>query len=312
MKYTSIDGAPAMAEAIFGSAARGDADQMSDRDILVVDESVSKLRERSAYLTACGWSVAPYTFKKLGALVLNGALFIQHLKLESEIVADREGRLRQILDGFRPRACYTEELASNARLAELAASIPDAPNGPLYAADVLYVAIRNFGVLKLAERGTHCYSYREILAQLENERIVLPGAAAALEPLRNLKSLYRSAPSLDTGSAIDAVKLALEYLPAHDFPQAIEVVSAAETVGAGWDDEVSVPYIQLRDLEKRYVALSVLDPTARFDVEISRLARWIANPRTYAQWSARNAGSIRLRIKERLARYAGVHSIRAA
>ena len=65
----------AKAEAVFGSASRGDNDALSDRDILIVDTDIHLLNRRQAALEASGWSVASYTFAKLNALVRKGALF---------------------------------------------------------------------------------------------------------------------------------------------------------------------------------------------------------------------------------------------
>lgn len=84
-------GLRAEAEAIFGSAARGDADAISDRDILIVDDDCDVLRKRSVILKNDGFSVASYTFRKLQALAQHGALFLQHLKLEAVIISDRRG-----------------------------------------------------------------------------------------------------------------------------------------------------------------------------------------------------------------------------
>ena len=81
MRQAQETGMLAASEAIFGSCARGRTDALSDRDILIVDDDREVLRARASVLMADGKSVAPYTFLKLEKLAVNGALFIQHLRL---------------------------------------------------------------------------------------------------------------------------------------------------------------------------------------------------------------------------------------
>ena len=288
---------PAMAEAVFGSIARGDSDQISDRDILVVDADVAKLRNRTRRLTDQGWSVAPYTFRKLEVLAENGALFVQHLKLEARIIWDDERRLRNLLDGFQPRLSYARELAANARLADLAREVPDVPLGPLYAADVLYVALRNFGVLTLAEQGIHRYAYAEILDGLKQIGALEPGAIDHLLKLRTLKSAYRNSAHLDIGNALDLVRTIVKHLPTSGFPATIALARAAEVIKTDCGAELRAPYLELRDLEKRYIALAGGHTLTHDDETLELLKRWIRNPRMYASWSAKNAPTIRTRIR---------------
>lgn len=288
----------AMAEAVFGSMARGDADQISDRDILIVDGDIERLKNRSRQLTSQGWSVAPYTFKKLRALAENGALFVQHLKLESRIISDRDGRLQSLLEGFKPRLTYERELVANSMLADLAQTVPDVPFGPLYAADVLYVALRNFGVLTLAERGVHRYGYGDILDSLAQIGAIKPGAIEHLAKLRALKSAYRNSDNFAIGDAFNLVRMIARHLPASGFPATITLARTTEVIETDWSTATRAPYLELRDLEKRYIALTSDHPAARADEKLVQLSRWIRDPRMYASWSAKNAPSIRSRIRD--------------
>jgi predicted nucleotidyltransferase len=65
----------AEAEVLFGSASRGDSDDLSDRDILIVDSDIELLRSRRHRLAMQGFSVASYTWRKLIHLSERGALF---------------------------------------------------------------------------------------------------------------------------------------------------------------------------------------------------------------------------------------------
>jgi predicted nucleotidyltransferase len=273
----------ATAEAVFGSVSRGDHDALSDRDVLLVDDDTQLLNRRQADLEAEGSSVASYTFRKLDILAQRGALFIQHLKAEAEIQRDVGGRLRSTLDAFRPKRCYQDDLAENAQLAGLAAVRPNTGAGALWAADVLYVAIRNFGVLHLAQKGTYVFSYSRVLEALTDDRIITPTAVADLLKLRWAKSLYRSGQEIPLEAATEIVRRAIEARPDPLFPSCsielgpIEILSRSVELPNG-----SPAYHRLRNLERSYLALQAIYPADSVSEDLGRLLTWIENPRAYA------------------------------
>lgn len=279
---------PACAEALFGSAARGDADALSDRDMLIVDDDVVALTARSQELEAQGASVASYTFAKLEALAARGALFIQHLKLEAQVIRDRGGRLAQLLADFSPRLDYSAEIAENAALSALAGAVPSGSRGVLLAADILYVSVRNHGVLSLAERGVHTYQFDTVIAGLEGEGLIEPGGARALAALRFLKCLYRGGEVGRAAAARHAVETALTVLPQNYFPTSFSVLDPSRIIAAPCLTNVA-PYVALRDLERRLVAVQALGHDPNVDDDLARLVRWIKNPRAYASISQRLA-----------------------
>jgi hypothetical protein len=278
---------PVEVEALFGSQVRGDQDHQSDRDILIVDEDRCRLQARTRVLEADGWSVAPYTFRKLEALAAKGALFIQHLKTESRIIQDSRGRFHSILSSYRPKACYASELRENGRLASLISSHPATTRGTLWAADVLYVTVRNFGVLRLAGDAVYQFGYATIINELVSRGIVGEAGKNALLQLRLLKSLYRSATKLSRMRAAGVIERALSALPRAYFPLtsfATDPLSILQT-------SISLParasaYNRLRNIEKSYLALCALRPSASFDPSMQQLQRWIENPRMYANVAA--------------------------
>ncbi|MER9560673.1 hypothetical protein [Mesorhizobium sp. M0571] len=290
----------ASAEAIFGSTSRGDNDVLSDRDILIVDDNVQALRYWSQKLEEDGWSVASYTFAKLEALSRMGALFIQHLKLEASIIADRDGRLSSLLRSFEPRRDYSRELAENCRLAALAGEVPPGSRGALLAADILYVATRNHGVLLLAERGIHCYSYSVLICALEDERLIPAGTSRDLASLRFLKCLYREGEAAHGEHIPEALDRALAALQAYQFPRRMRQVAPSAIVHGPAPKEPAFAYLHLRDLERRLVALKSAYPEITFDSDLARLSSWIANPRAYSALSERIAPRLRNKIENLL------------
>jgi hypothetical protein len=268
---------------------------MSDRDILIVDNDVDVLRSRSRVLEHEGWSVASYTFDKLRALSAKGALFVQHLKLEASITRDRRGTLRTLLQSFRPRMDYEQELLANRELANLSQLVASGQRGALLAADILFVAVRNFGVLWLARRKRYHFAYEEILKALCEERVLDPAAVTPLTKLRFLKCLYRDGGRESAGHAMRILNAAMETLPGQDFPNsAIRVVPSAILSSEPPASHASA-YLVLRDLERRLLALETLRGQSP-STELAALSRWIANPRAYSAFSASMAPVLRLEI----------------
>jgi len=293
VKYRPYPGS-ASAEAIFGSSARGDADLISDRDILIVDDDLSVLRRRANELKDSGWSVAPYTFRKLEALSRIGALFVQHLKLESDIQVDRAGRLAEVFASFSPKASYQSEISENARLAELVATHPDTPKGCLWAADVLYVAVRNFGILSLAEKNVFKFSYSEVVDALVDAGFIKGKLIRSeLLHLRLLKSLYRSGEVVAMSLARTSIARALDGLPDLHFPKKSIPVSPTRllAISQNFSDDVSA-YCCLRNLEKCFVAASSIRKEIHADRKLDLVTKWIENPRAYASLSKKAAPGI--------------------
>ena len=283
----------AAAEAIFGSASRGDSDALSDRDILIVDNDVYTLNQRQEALEASGWSVASYTFSKLDVLVKKGSLFIQHLKDEAKILRDVDGRLCSTLKAFQAKTSYRSEIEENARLAYLTAVWPNSRAGALWAADVLYVTTRNFGILQLAERGRYVFSYSEVLEALVKYGVIDEYALPDLLKLRLAKSFYRSRQHMSVGAATTIVKRAVEILPAQSFPtQAVAVTPNEILSGSHALPRKSPAYHRLRNLERTYLALLALYPARTTHKALATLAGWIENPRAYASFAAKLEGDL--------------------
>lgn len=284
-------------EVLFGSQSRGDHDQVSDRDILIVDDRPGALRRRAAILVQQGWSVASYTYRKLEALAGRGALFVQHLKMEGKVLRDERGRYSKIVSEFQPKQFYTNDIRENARLAGLLVSQPQTEKGALWAADVLYVAVRNFGVLWLAEQREYVFSYRLIVARLIAKGLIDQSGESALLKLRFLKALYRSGEVVRRPVTAEAVAIALSALPRRYFPELSEAIDPCLIVRRCAPlPETATAYSRLRNLEKAYVALLALKASGTPDGVLGELDRWIKNPRAYAQAVVRNERDVLSKI----------------
>jgi hypothetical protein len=286
----------AASEAVFGSYARGDTDRLSDRDFLIVDDSPEILKIRAAALKREGASVASYTFRKLEALCKTQALFVQHLRLEASICIDSDDRLKRHLANFQPKSSYEREIRSNANLAGLITTIPGCSKADLWAADVLYVAVRNFGVLWLADHRRYIFAYERILEALCQEGVITASGVHILRQLRVLKSIYRGNVSCIAVSPIDTIRAALEVLPRDYFPANLSISSPIEVLSQPGPPERAAAYLHLRDLERRMIAAQACVNSALVEPELKVIKEWVCNPRAYASMSAIHATRLRRKL----------------
>ncbi|MEA3189394.1 MAG: hypothetical protein QOD99_3224, partial [Chthoniobacter sp.] len=161
--------------ALFGSCARGDRDSMSDRDILILSDNKSIRRSETLRLRRKGWSPVAFSWRRLERAGAQKRLFIQHLKLESRVLWDRNGRFREYLTKFAPSQEYRAEKASSHTLIGILESIPNSKIGRYWALDVLAVGLRSLGVATLANHGVYRFSGDGILLGLRDIGILRAG-----------------------------------------------------------------------------------------------------------------------------------------
>jgi hypothetical protein len=256
----------------------------------LVDDDVNVLHRRQIALEAEGVSVAPYTFAKLNALASKGALFLQHLKDEAHILRDEGHRFRSLLKSFRPKCDYASELIENAKLANLTATWPRTASGALWATDVLYVAVRNHGILSLAGRGLYVFSYPRVLQAMSSEHMISEGDRDDLLKLRWSKFVYRSRDhgAISLMTAEETVQRAINARPSPLFPERSIGVEPGAALVLSQAIEGSRPtYYRLRNLERAYRALEAIDPRIAGTLKFQVLLRWVEDPRRYASLGAK-------------------------
>lgn len=203
-------------------------------------------------------------------------------------MSDRGGRLNSILTSFEPKKSYSEEINSNAALADLTRVFPNTCRGHLWVADVLYVAVRNFGVLHLAGKRQFIFGYAEILEALCRDGIISYSDIDALLSLRELKTIYRD--GVEFSKDIEArVRLAVRSVPEEVLKKRIHGIPAQKILST-WDAiPSSAPtYLRVRNLEKLVMAACEINPAISGNVQVLKLKRWIRDPRAYATLLAIN------------------------
>jgi len=186
---------------VFGSVARGDADQQSDLDVLVVltdDESRRelrrRLRERRADVTPLPVSLALFTPLRLIQEAADRPSFISHLLDEGvsiydaptwaslraalvEKAADREALGREV----RNRARHLEPLSGAERFSN---------RSPVTVLSHLYGISRSLVIARLLQAGIHEYGWRRAFDRYAEVR---PDLRSQLEALKGLRPYYEYA-----------------------------------------------------------------------------------------------------------------------
>ncbi|MDT4968562.1 MAG: hypothetical protein QOJ64_3299 [Acidobacteriota bacterium] len=177
--------------ALYGSAVRTDFDRYSDRDVLLVSDDNDALFQTKAALTEEGYSCSCYSWGKLDLLAAKKALFIQHLKQESQIVLDRDNRLLSFLAGYSPASSYSDQIQLTRSLIALTENFVDTQKGIGWALDVLAVGLRNLAILTLANEGKYIFALPGLLSELKKMGQISSEHECRLMELRRFKSHFR-------------------------------------------------------------------------------------------------------------------------
>ena len=269
----------AASEAIFGSAARGTLDFLSDRDYLVVDDCPYLRFDRRVTLERQGWSVAPFSWSRLKSLVAKRALFVQHLKQEALIVCDRHDRLKHELSLFTPKPSYAVEIAETASLITATTANINSKIERAWASDVLAVAVRNLAILSLAEQGQYLFDYDDVVSFHAKLNGIGTGESQILKNLRRYKAFFRTG---DLSKVVSSAEL-----------KTVCSTVAYLTGGAHFSDYGErtpftyprhlAPYVSQR-LVERDLLVSVRAPNVdcdEYSTARQRVLRRIVSPRDY-------------------------------
>lgn len=267
MKNTSI--------AIFGSSLRTTFDKFSDKDLLIVGESYSKINDLRKVYESQNFSVSTYTYKKLQFLSDNGSLFIHHLKKESTILIDDNDKLKLILDNHKESIPTKKQLTESIFYFSLLKSIPNSSWGYAWYCDCFYVGLRNYLILKSAIKGEYNFSFLNLADELLQTKQIDLNDFEILRQLRVVKRAYRDRvedilPSQDYINSLVAVGQKLKLISSIDF---ISCDNFKTYVISEVKKQKTNHYFKLRLFEIFYILAGKRN---------SKIDKYICNPQMYA------------------------------
>ena len=180
------------AVALYGSQLRTDFDHISDRDLLVVGSDINALSDAKKIFESLGFSCGVYTWDRLDRMSCKGSLFLQHLKQESHVVKDVNGKLQKLLSTYQPKTSYEREIEATKNVIALTEYIAPSGISTGWVLDVLAVAVRNIAILELANIGQYVFGYAELLDTLASTGHINKEVCWKLKHLRRWKQLYRN------------------------------------------------------------------------------------------------------------------------
>lgn len=284
---------------IFGSAARKSNDQMSDKDVLIVSNDCFRRQHMVEYWTKSGWSVASYSPSRLLKMIDAGSLFIQHLKFEGILLRDQHGWLERALQSAEKKNTYEADAKESVSLAlpiERFASDALIQQNPIVS-DLAYVALRNFGICYLADKGEMVFDYHTIVEKISRDFGLSATEIKLAHSLRKGKSAYRSSGSYDEiSNTVEELRFVLSKFFQHRPLKNIQYGTPVRDLRSG--------YATLRDFEAAVVHTidKEFDDTGIVGSNgLDHVLKLVRDPRTYA-WDVRNLSqgvleSIRLNLE---------------
>lgn len=268
----------------FGATARGTADGLSDRDVLIVASDPCRAVELKAHWAAEGCSVGVYSPSRFNRICDQGSLFVQHLKFEGKLLGDSGRWLEHRLRHSQPKTSYKSDAVASVALALPMERLreDETVSQRLIAADLAFVAFRNFGICHLANTGHLSFDFGEIVNRVA-ETLSLTGAEKELLlKLRLGKVSYRS------GGACDSLDARIGELR-----RLLSKVFGARSLGQISADtpvrKLTGGYAMLRDFEAKLLANFDHTPSEKEmrDAGLGQVWNWIRDPRAYS-WNVKN------------------------
>lgn len=145
---------------LFGSAARGDVDDLSDVDVLVAGTPSARALDVLPY-SASRLSVVRYSWDELAHMAAYGSLFLHHVRLEGKPLHPEAGpRLRALLEKLPPYHRADHELASfRLVLDDVQESLAGEPS-PAFELSVIATALRHSCILGCYAMGHPTFGRR--------------------------------------------------------------------------------------------------------------------------------------------------------
>lgn len=154
------------AVALFGSQARGDSEENSDVDLLLVTSE-----DTPRHVTMGNLSLSLYPRTHLFDRARKGDLFVCHLAAEAKAIHDPEGVLPALKEALKLRSSYDTEIAAASDLGWLLARFArDLPDVELANRRIAW-CVRTILIARSAEAGKPVFSAAHLAAFAGDSRI---------------------------------------------------------------------------------------------------------------------------------------------
>ena len=182
---------------LFGSAARGDDDVHSDRDVCAIvedlpDRHVHSLTRRVAELYRTDpQSVSAYRRSTISQMAKDGSLFLWHLKREGRILYDRGGTARRTLSTLAEYRRYSDDLLRFQEVFDdTAREFVARPQLDLFDLHSLFLVVRNVCMLLTVKAGDPQFGRSTVYASAVQHYGRLPVTARLFSELSNAHLVY--------------------------------------------------------------------------------------------------------------------------
>ena len=181
---------------LLGSVARGNADEASDVDILVISEAGVRqsrlLRRLPPPLRQESLSLLSYSTDRWMEDVARGSLFLHHLRLEGRILYDSKGLLESGLEAIAARPPdVVGEIHMQLRRLRLYDDLDRLNGQHLFALAHLYAIGKATAIARCVGLGEPIFVKEDALKRLAAQQPHLRAAAAAVTRLRPFYDLGR-------------------------------------------------------------------------------------------------------------------------
>jgi len=260
-------------EFLFGSSARGDDDQASDKDVLIVSNAWGRISHIKEKYSNDGYSVSFYPPSVFAKMCESGSLFVKHIKDEGIEIIDSSHWLKNLLETYTPKKSYAEDLKLFNQVLFTLIRFKTSNRMRMFCADILHTYLRSYSIMTMAENGYFAFSTQIITSFLQEKFRGQFDFGDIFPKLRKMKKAYREGARQTTGFEDIVDLLLLNYTNEHiaGNPPLEYRVGAAPRL-------LTSAYATLRDIESRLVSSDIeVDATS----EIERAFNLVRKPNEY-------------------------------